>query len=393
MAVNIPTTNELYTSILADLESNLGVTIPLFGRLYLRATAAVQAAKIRLIYLAIADVQKNIFVDTADPEAIGGTLERFGRVKLRRSPFSAVAGSYGVLVTGTAGAVITATTTFKSNDSSLNPGKLYVLDNDYTLVAGTNVITLRALEAGIDSRLNVGDELTATSPIANVDSIGIVDSEIVTPLAPESTEDYRHESIIAYQLEPQGGAGSDYRIWAGDAQGVKQVYPYVKQGYPNEIEIFVEATVTDSTDGKGTPPPSMISEVESVIEFDPDVSKPLNERGRRPLGLFDTNVQAISVREVDIVIVGFNDVTPNDQTLISNALTNFINEIRPFVASANVLSNKNDILNTFNVSAVILEAVPSAVFDSIQLFIDSEELLSFRFLGGDIPNLQSISYV
>ena len=128
MAVTIPTTQQLYQNILADLESNLGITIPLFGPIFLRSLAAVQAAKIKLLYLLLADVQKNIWVDLADPIAIGGTLERFGIVKLGRLPFAATAGEYEVEVTGDIGAVIPLNTTFKSNDNSLSPGFLFILD-------------------------------------------------------------------------------------------------------------------------------------------------------------------------------------------------------------------------------------------------------------------------
>ncbi|MTV47144.1 baseplate J/gp47 family protein, partial [Streptococcus pneumoniae] len=90
------------------------------------------------------------------------------------------------------------------------------------LVNTTDTITLRALEAGLDAKLIVGDKLTSTAPIALVNSIVTVSSEVVEPRAAESIEDYRQAAILAYQLEPQGGAGGDYRIWATDAQGVER---------------------------------------------------------------------------------------------------------------------------------------------------------------------------
>src|SRR5690349_13978165 len=97
--ISIPTTNQLYEDILADLEAEYGQSIPLFGKIFLRAFAGVQAAKLKLLYLSIANLQKNIFIDTADPEASGGTLERFGRIKLGRNPFPATAGQYEIQVT------------------------------------------------------------------------------------------------------------------------------------------------------------------------------------------------------------------------------------------------------------------------------------------------------
>ena len=270
----IPTYIELYNGVLSDLETQMQVSVPIFGKNFLRALAVVQAGKLWLYYKAIANVQKNIFIDTAEPESIGGTLERFGRVKLNREPFSARAGEYIVTVTGSIGAIIPAQSTFKSDDTVINSGKLFILDSAFTLVATTDSITIRALEAGNDSKLNIGDTLTATAPIALVDSIVTVSAETIEPSAEENIEDYRDKALDAYRLEPQGGAATDYRLWSADAQGVKQSYPYAKTGVVNEINLFVEATIADSIDGKGTPSALLLTDVEEVVEFDPDTTRP-----------------------------------------------------------------------------------------------------------------------
>tara|TARA_R110002167_G_scaffold110087_4_gene280350 strand:+ start:13345 stop:14526 length:1182 start_codon:yes stop_codon:yes gene_type:complete len=393
MAQNIPTLNQLYTDILGQLESELGITIPLFGRNFLRALAAVQAAKLKLIYLMIADVQKNIFVDTADPESIGGTLERFGRVKLGRSPFSAQAGTYTVSVTGTALAVIKASTTFKSNDNSTSPSMLFQLDNDYTLTGTGDTIDVRALEGGLDSQLVIGDTLTATAPIANVESLATVTAEVITPLSAETIEDYRTKAIEAYQLEPQGGAATDYRLWSADAQGVAKVYPYVKQGFAGEIELFVEATQIDSIDGKGTPSIAILNDVESVVEFDPDTTKPLNERGRRPVGVFNIDFNPITVKEINVELTGYQNLTPTIQATIDTAVEAFIQTVRPFVDAADVLANKKDILSVNNLTFVILEAVPQSIFTSLDLKVDTVSVPTFTFDNGDIPNFNPLTYV
>ena len=170
----IPTLAQLYNDVLSDLEAQYGLSIPVFGKNFLRVLAGVQAAKLKLYYLAIANVQKNIFIDTAEAEAIGGTLERFGRVKLNRNPFPARAGKYTLQVTGTIGAVIPAQTTFKSNDDSQNPGKLFILDTQFTLTAISDIRTVRSLESGIETKLEIGNKLTATAPIALVDKLAIV---------------------------------------------------------------------------------------------------------------------------------------------------------------------------------------------------------------------------
>jgi hypothetical protein len=392
MAVQIPTLIELFNSIKGDLEGKLGITIPFFGKAFLNGLAGVQAAKIKLIYLAIANLQKNVFPDLAESEALGGTLERFGRVKLNRNPFPAVAGQYTVNVTGQIGATINANTTFKSNDSSSNPSKLFILDSAFTFVGTTGVITIRATEGGLNSRLEVGNTLTATAPILNAEEIVTVATESIQPLAAEDLEVYRAKIIEAFRLEPEGGAGSDYRLWSADAQGVKKVYPYAKTGVSNEINLFVESTIANSSDSKGTPPALMITDVENVVEFDPDTTAPLNERGRRPLGVFAVNVLPVTIKEIDVTITGFQGSTPAIVASILAAITDGVSLVRPFVSSADILIDKNDILNESKLIFLLLSANQS-IFTSLTFTVDGVATSSVTFTNGDIPFLNSITYV
>lgn len=389
--ITIPTTAELYEDILADLEAEYGESIPTFGRVFLRAIASVQAAKMKLYYLAIANLQKNIFVDTADPEASGGTLERFGRVKLGRNPFSARAGQYEIQVTGTTGSVINALTTFKSDDTSTNPGKLFILDTPFTLVTNPDTCNVRALEAGLDSQLDTGDTLTATAPIAGVDRSAEVVSEVVEPLAAEGTEDYRDKTIEAFQLEPQGGAASDFRLWSKDAQGVQQAYPYAKSGVDGEVDLYIEATIADSTDGKGTPSQDILNEVEEVVEFDPDTTKPLEERGRRPISTFQVNYLPVTPLDVNINVAGFTGITTELTTLITNALRSEISLVRPFVSGADVLADKNDILNTNKIISVILEVAPGSIFGAVTMTVAGNPVSTYTFENGEIPYLNTVT--
>lgn len=387
----IPTTTELYNAVLADLEAQYNLSIPVFGKNFLRVLAGVQAAKLKLFYLSLANIQKNIFVDTAESETIGGTLERFGRVKLNRNPFPATAGQYTLQVTGTIGAVISAQTTFKSDDTSQNPGNLFILDAAYTLVATTDTITVRSLSTGIETKLAVGDTLTATAPIALVNKLAEVTAEIVEPSAAETIEDYRTKALDAYRLEPQGGAATDYRLWAADAQGVKQSYAYAKSGTDYQINLYVEATIADSIDGKGTPSALLLAEVEEVVEFDPDDTRPDEERGRRPLQAI-VNFLPVSIREVDIIINGLVGRNTDIENLIIDALTAEINKVRPFVSACDVLADKNDILDNNKIIATILNARPGSVFGAITLKVDSTIYSSFTFVNGFIPHLNSITF-
>ena len=389
----IPTILELYNDIISDLETEMQVRIPLVGRYFLRALAMVQASKLKLYYLAIASVQKNIFVDTADSEADGGTLERFGRVKLNRNPFTAIQGQYTLEVVGSIGAIIKSETTFKSNDENVNNGKLFVIDADYTLTATTDTITVRALEGGTDSKQFVGDKLSATAPIANVNKIGTITAEIIEPLDAESLEDYRRKALDSYRLEAQGGAGTDYRLWSYDAQGVEQTYPYATSGQSNEVTVYVEAELTASTDGKGTPSAPLQQAVLDVIEFDPDTNKPTNERGRRPLGVFQVNILPITVKEVDITIENYVGLTTQIATDIESALKTEVDKLRPFVSSCDILAEKNDLLDNNKIIATILNAKSGASFGAITLKIDSVVTTSYVFAFGNIPHFNSVTFI
>lgn len=391
--ITIPTIEELQDSIRTDIESQFNIIIPLIGKNFLRIMAIVHAAKLKLFYLQLAMVQKNIWPDTADSESIGGTLERFGRIKLGRNPFPAVSGQYEVIVKGSIGALISASTTFKSDDTSTSPGFLFILDEDYTLVSVTDTIILRALTAGVESKLMAGDTLTVTSPIALVDKSAKVYAEIVQPLSAETETAYRIATLNAFRFEAQGGAGTDYRLWSADAQGVKTVYPYARSGFPCEINLFVEANIADSIDGKGTPSASILDDVEAVVEFNPDTTiLPFNERGRRPLQVI-VNFLPVQIIKVDVTIVDFVGLDTDIEDLLNTAITDMINKIRPFVASCDLLADKNDILDRNRVISAIISQLPGSIFSDIILEFDDVELMSYVFTGGNIPDVNSISYV
>lgn len=388
--ITIPTLSELYNGILNDLQSEYGSPVPNTQKNVLRCIAAVQAAKLKLKYLYLGSIQKNIWVDTADSEENGGTLERFGRIKLGRNKQKATAGIYTLVVSGETGATIPASTTFKSDDDSLNPGYLFILEQAYQLTGPTDTITVRALTAGLESKLEANDTLTATAPIASVDSGAYVQSIDTQPLAAETVEQYRATLNEAFRLEPQGGAASDYRIWCQDAQGVERVYPYARSGYTAEVNLYVEATPEDSIDGYGTPSAQILTDVEDVVNFNPDQTIPLLERGRRPLQVI-VNYLPVTPIPVVITITNYAGLTLAKQATLLAALEEMISGIRPFVAAADVLINKNDIISNNQIIGVIVTAIPGSSFDAPVFTVGGIPYQSHQFLDGDIPYLSAFN--
>lgn len=386
--MTIPTIQELYTKTFNNIVSNLGGSSSITGKLVIRAISYAVAGVVYVLYLALAKVQKNLWCDTADSENDGGTLERFGRVRLNRGPFAAVTGEYTVTVTGTDGGVIqttaNSTVQMKSTENSSAPNYLFDIITGATIAGGTATITVLATTPGTDSRLEVADELKFTAPIANVDSEGTVATISTTPAEAETIEAYRQKVVESYQIEPNGGAASDFRIWATDVPGIRQVYSYCPQ--PSLVDVYAEAELASSTDGKGTPSQSMLDDLADVFEIDPDTSKSLNERGRRPMGVWEIRTLPIIPLDVEVTLIGLTNTSSAVTTAITDAITAYLETIRPFVAGADDPNSKNNILFEPALSTIVTQAIPSTVkFDELQVTVDSVLYQKYEFVSAQIP--------
>ena len=387
----IPTTREIYNQIEKDLKNKLNLEDTEL-KLVVDAIAAVFSGQLKLVYLYLYDIQKNSFPDTADPESEGGMLSRLGYIFLGRYPFPASDGYYKAVVTGVEGSKLRNQLTFKSNDEALNVGKMFILDSEYTLVNGENIITVRSLESGLESLLNVGDKLNITEPVLGVDSVITIKEVVTRPTSPESTDDYRQKILDIIQIEPFGGARGDYRIWASDARGVKRVYPYVKENDSGTVQIYVEATTDDSVDGEGTPSLSLMDEVKDVIELDPDQTKPINERGHKPIQA-NIEVLPISVRYVTINIGGLNNRSEEEKSNLFNGLKDYIKTVRPFIQGADLDRDRNDILSSGQLQGIALDNLDrSNYFNSFTMYVDGNVETQFKFSRANIPVLQDITY-
>jgi len=388
----IPTLSELQTALSNDFKSKLNIFSE-FLKKTLDAFTSVISAQLKILYLYLSDVQNNAFPDTADIEANGGTLERFGRIYLNRNLRPATIGVYELEVTGVASSVLRSGITFKSNEDAKNAGQLFVLDSEYILTGTDDIIEVRSLGSGTGFLLDVNDNLTITEPVLGVQQTVFVSTVVTQPKASEDIEVYRQSILDAIQLEAQGGAKTDYRVWASDAQGVRKIYPYVKNGEPGVVQIFTEATILDSTDGFGTPSNTLLLEVEDVIDFDPDVSKPTSERGRRPMQA-TLEVLPINLIPVDIEITGLNTDTASIRSSIDGNISNYIYTVRPFIDGGELLRNKNDVLYSSKLQGVASDVLENGnFFTNFVMKVDGNVETNYLFELGNIPFVNSIVYL
>lgn len=386
----IPNIIKLNSDISNDLRSKLSLTDDDLKKV-VSALPLVLSGQFKLAYLFLADIQDNCFPDTATSELNGGTLERLGKIYLNRNPFADTIGVFRLSVTGVAGSVLRSDLTFKSNEDALNAGQVYVLDTAYTLTGASDEIEVRSIGAGVDFNLNVGNNLTITEPVIGVDKTVSVTEVVEQPKAGETEELYRQAILNAIQLEPQGGAKSDYRIWASNAQGVRLVYPYVRDGEAGTVDVYVEATLVDSNDGKGTPTTTILNDVYEVINFDPDATKQTYERARKPIQA-NVVVSAISLVPVDITITGLSDNSTSVRTAIKNSLDSFIYKVRPYIDGTDLLRNKNDILYSGSLQGVVTDTLNNGnFFNFLNLFVDGNTEISYEFGLGNIPYLRNLT--
>ncbi len=387
----IPTTKNIYDSITKDLKIKLGLKDDNL-RKTIDAMAATMAAQIKLLYLSLLDTQDNLFPDTATVAEEGGELERLGQIYLNRNPKNATSGVYKILLQGEKDSIIRQDLSFKSNEGSRSPDNLFVTDSSYTLKGDNDTIIIRSLKGGVDSRLYTEDELTITEPVLGVNQLVKVVEIIEDPKEKESIPAYRQSILDAIQLEPQGGAKTDYRLWASDAQGVRKVYPYVKEGDAGVVQVFVEAFEKDSIDSKGTPSEVTLNEVLSVIEFDPDDTRPIYERGRRPIQAIVEALPILLV-PIDVIITDLFDSTKLIQKTIQTNLKDYLLEVRPYIAGTDLRRNKNDILYAARLQSVVTDVMDKGnYFSDFMMQVSGVEKNTYEFTGAFIPYLRNLTF-
>ena len=382
---------ELKEQISNDLRNRLNLSDDKLKKV-LDALSGVLAAQFKLAYLGVEDAQRNLYPDTADTFENGGSLNRLGSIYLNRDIRPATSAIYRANVTGVEDSVLRSGLTFKSNIDSSNPNKLYILENEYTLTGSNDLITVRSVDGGLDYSQDNGNNLTITEPVIGVDKTVVINKSgfiaFTDPLAAETTQEFRNSILNAIQLEPQGGSKSDYRIWASDAAGVRFVYPYVKDGEAGTVQIFVE-----SSGNNGVPSQSILDEVEEVINFDPDETKPTAQRARRPM---QANLEVIPIDPIDVEIniTGLEDSSTIVRDAIELNLIEFLKNIRPFVDGSDLLRNKNDILYSAKLQGVVSDVLdPDNFFNNFSMLIDGVSQTSFIFSREKIPNLINVNYL
>ena len=393
-----PTLTELYQAISSDFKQSFSINSENDLKRTLIALASSNAGMLKLFYLALLDVQKNIYPDLADSENNGGTLERFGRVKLGRDPYPATQGFFKITVTGTIGAEVAINTQFKKIDENSTLPSLYTATETVVLTATTGLVTIISDKSGTDYNLAVGDELYSVNPINNISSLVVVSSVETEAIDEEDIEDYRELVLKAFRLEPNGGSNSDYVAWALDVEGIRTVYPYTTAGVAGTATVYAEATVSASTDGRGTPSQVLMNALwtydkTGVFELDPDITQSIYNRGRRQLGLTEINILPVNPVPVNITLTNLKNKSVEVKVSIVDELKKMLYYKRPFIVGVGDINNKKDTLYMSDIIVALQNAIETGnTYDNVSATCNGLPL-PFIFLNGNIPYINTITYV
>ncbi|GAG20901.1 unnamed protein product, partial [marine sediment metagenome] len=181
-------------------------------------------------------------------------------------------------------------------------GLTYITQQSYVITTPSETIEVVCVKSGIQGNLQSTDILAIANSIGVIEDEAVVNALTAAAIDAEKEENYRQRVVERFQLNPQGGALADYRIWAQDAPGVQQTYIYT--GDPSDVLVYVEGDPDIYPDR--VPDSALLLAVGSVIDFDPATG--LSTR-RSVTAVIDpvgdksyTNIKAVILKSFDIFV-------------------------------------------------------------------------------------------
>lgn len=312
MALVTPTTQQIASNIIGQLETAISQTIPLLPKAFSRVLAKVLAAVYVVLYKYAGFSLLQQFVSTAafEETEVNGLLIRplveWGRLVGVGDPLPATQAQLELQVT-----VLNQVGSLPGGTQLLYAptGVVYLTTAAVPLSAATITVTALASSdqdggdgSGTIGNLEPGQIVQFAGSPPNVANNATVTGSAVVGAEGESEDVYRARVLRRFQRKPQGGAYADYQAWGTEVPGIRNVFPYT--GAPGEVDVYVEAEAGPD----GIPDPSQLAQVLSHIYFDPnEAPSPTGLANRRPANAA-VNVLPIVRTGFDVDITGFTAV-------------------------------------------------------------------------------------
>lgn len=398
MSTTTPTTSELSTIIIAQLETSLNQSLPLLPKSFSRVLAKALAGVFILLYKYVGFGILQLFVRTAsakDTEVNGKTinpLTLWGELVGAGAPVAATQAELliDVTVTNQTGSLPEFTQLVGATN-----GVTYLTTASVFLDAPVVQVVVRASAdqsggngAGAIGNLEAGAAVSFVNPLANVDRNATVVSQVVTGADAESTEAYRQRVIDRFQKRPQGGALADYELWGEEPAGIVNVYPY-RSDCPGMVDVYVEATPESSGNPDGIPTAAQLQEVLDSINF--------NENGlanRRPVSDL---VQALPITRTAFDVAITNLIVDNIaevQATIASSLSAYYQNREPWIEGLTV-PPRADRVSESSAAGIVDDIVSAAggTFDNLVQSVGGIAVPAYSLGLGEKAKLGAVTYV
>lgn len=271
-------------------------------------------------------------------------------------------------------------------------GLVYVTSETVTTEGESVEVSVYCSQSGSIGNLSEGDELKFVSPLGFVEQTTVVADTTRSGIDDETEEHYRSRVVNRYSSQPQGGALSDYRIWAFDAKGVLQTYPYNGENSPGDVIIYVAGTTDIYPDR--VPGRELCVAVGEACTYDPDTGI----ANRKPLtAILDPqndgtylNVKPVSIVTVDVYVTGVTGVDAGDfGSSLKGVLTDYLLGREPYIRGLSDDNNRTNSIQTNSLIALANSVATSlkASFGTVTMQINEIPLENYTLGSGELSAL------
>ena len=360
MALENKTVAEINEAIINQIEAQINQTIPLLPISVTRILSKILAGVFIILYKVAQKLFLDIFVSTASFQetTIYGKkvtpLIEWGVLIGVGQPQSAVQAELELeIIVNSPGETLPSGTQFISSITGL----IYITQQDYLLTAGPDTIEVICTTGGAQGNLEVSQILSLANTLGIIENDADITGIVTTGVDAEAESAYRQRVVERFQIQPQGGALADYRIWSSEVPGVLQTYIYT--GDPGNVLVYVSGDSDIYTDR--IPDAALLLLVGAACTYDPvtllatrkPVTAIIDPDGDETYG----NVLPISVKSFDVIIFDLaGDDLADLKGQIREALDVLFIDKEPYILGLSVLPTKN-IISQVRVSGVINDVV------------------------------------
>lgn len=360
----IPTQTEIKDQIITDIESETSKTAPSLPVSVWNIMATAWSAPFRLAYKYVQWAYRQIFVATADRDALVLKAAEFG---IFPTPARKWIGEMDF--TGTNGSSI-------SSGAVLTRGSVvYRTTEGGTISGGTVQLEVESVATGASNQLEIGETAAFTSPVAGVDREGTVASITQSAEDSESTEALRTRVQLRQRLQPQGGSAADWILWTLDASGIGEAF--ASRPSPGFVNVY--PLTNDSDPANRIPDSSKLTEVEDYLQALPE--RPLN-----------SNVSAVAFTEIefDITISNLFPDTAALRSAITSQVTAYLYARRPkqFLDEPDPI----DIISASDIATIGNQAGASALSVDLRIQPADTSIVSYTLQAGELAVAGTIDY-